>query len=79
MIQHPTEFDGNEVLHTCDTKTSTEDALLVANAAKKYMQCNQSPFLQPPLLPTLGYLPYAHSEAILNGSFQPPPETPYFA
>ena len=43
------------------------------------MQCNASPFLQPPLLPLLGYIPTAHAEPILTGTFQPPAGTPYYA
>ena len=41
------------------------------------MQCDDSPFLQLPLLPTLGYLLTAHAKSILT--FQLPAETPYFA
>ena len=47
--------------------------------AEKYMQCGSSPFLCPPLLNLLGYLPSTHSESILDGTFHPPADTPYFA
>ena len=51
-IQHPVIDHGIETLQTCDTKTTIENALLIANSTK-YMQCNASPFLQPPLLPMM--------------------------
>ena len=43
--------------------------------------CNAKPplFSNPPLLDLLGYIPFSLSEAILNGTYLPPPDTPYFA
>jgi hypothetical protein len=59
----------------------TEQAIvrecLIENKAK-YTQCYPTPMLQEPMVSELGYLAFnANSEAILQGTYQPPAELDY--
>jgi hypothetical protein len=71
--------DGNETIHACDTETEVNDTLMVVNSSK-YQQCDNSSFLKEPLLTQFGYLgDTPQTEAVLEGTYEPPPETDYFA
>jgi hypothetical protein len=71
--------DGVETLHECITEQEVNDTLMVVNASK-YQQCDNSSFLKEPLLSDFGYLgDTPNSEAVLEGTYIPPPGTDYFA
>jgi hypothetical protein len=53
-IQHCDDILGQEVLTDCVTSVQINNTLLQVNSSK-YQQCNNSPFLQEPLLSDLGY------------------------
>ena len=70
--------NGNEVLHECITPQQVYDTLLQVNSSK-YQQCDNSCFLQEPLLSEFGYLgDSANSESVLAGTYVPPPGTNYY-
>ncbi len=70
--------DGTETITECSTKEDVEAVLFPVNEAK-YKQCNNSPFLQQPLLADFGFDGNTiHTDEVLDGTYVPPPGTdPY--
>ena len=78
-IQRSDIVDGNEVLTELNTPALVYETLLQINSSK-YQQCDNSPFLQEPLLSEFGYFGnFANTEAVLEGTYVPPPGTDYYA
>ena len=64
--------NGQEHEEECVSPDAVIDALLEANESK-YRQCDDSPFLQQPLLGDFGYLgDTPAADAVLAGTYQPP-------
>jgi hypothetical protein len=73
-IQRCDDILGQEVLTDCVTSVQINNTLLQVNSSK-YQQCNNSPFLQEPLLSDLGYFgDNPISANILDGTYVPQPD-----
>jgi hypothetical protein len=78
-VQRSDMVNGTEVLTECITPDEMNTTLLEVNSSK-YQQCNHSPFLQEPLLSEFGYLGDSpNTDAVLDGTYVPPPGTDYYA
>ena len=78
-IQQSDFINGEEVLTECSTPAQITETLMEVNSAK-YQMCNQSPFLKEPLLSDFGYFgDTAAGQAVLNGTYVPPPGTDFYS
>ena len=78
-IQRSDYVNGEEVLTECSTPAQVTETLMEVNSAK-YQMCNQSPFMKEPLLSDFGYFgDTAAGQAVLNGTYVPPPGTDFYS